>query len=322
MSQAEQIARTRIGTSDLDIAPLALGGNVFGWTADRAASFDVLDAFVAGGGDFIDTADGYSAWAPGNSGGESETIIGEWLAERGNRDSVVLATKVSTHPDFSGLAPANVRAAADASLQRLQTDRIDLYYAHFDDAETPLEQTVAAFSELVDAGKVRAIGVSNYTAERVAEWFRIARDGGYHLPVALQPHYNLVERDFETNGLRAVAEDERLSVFPYFSLAKGFLAGKYRDADDATATGASPRAGEAAKYLDDRGRAVLAALDAAADAHDVPVAAVSLAWLRQQPTVAAPIASARNLEQLPALLASLTLDLSADEVASITAASA
>ncbi|MFD5598919.1 aldo/keto reductase [Leucobacter sp. NPDC058333] len=316
-----QAARTRIGTSDLDIAPLVLGGNVFGWTADRATSFDVLDAFIAGGGNFVDTADGYSHWVPGHTGGESETIIGDWFAERGNRDSVVLATKVSTHPEFSGLAAANVRAAADASLQRLQTDRIDLYYAHFDDAETPLEETVAAFSELVDAGKVRAIGVSNYTADRVAEWFRIARAGGYHLPVALQPLYNVVERDFESNGLQAVAEAEQLSVFPYFSLAKGFLAGKYRDAADATVAGASPRAGEAAAYLDDRGRAVLAALDAAAAAHDAPVAAVSLAWLRQQPTVGAPIASARNLEQLPALLASLAVELTDDELASITAAS-
>ena len=316
-----QAARTRIGTSDLDIAPLVLGGNVFGWTADRATSFDVLDAFIAGGGNFVDTADGYSHWVPGHTGGESETIIGDWFAERGNRDSVVLATKVSTHPEFSGLAAANVRAAADASLQRLQTDRIDLYYAHFDDAETPLEETVAAFSELVDAGKVRAIGVSNYTADRVAEWFRIARAGGYHLPVALQPLYNVVERDFESNGLQSVAEAEQLSVFPYFSLAKGFLAGKYRDAADATVAGASPRAGEAAAYLGDRGRAVLAALDAAAAAHDAPVAAVSLAWLRQQPTVGAPIASARNLEQLPALLASLAVELTDDELASITAAS-
>ena len=317
-----QAARTRIGSSDLEIAPLALGGNVFGWTADRATSFDVLDAFLAGGGDFVDTADGYSAWAPGHTGGESETIIGEWFVDRGNRDAVVLASKVSTHPEFRGLAAANVRAAADASLSRLQTDRIDLYYAHFDDESTPLEETVAAFSELVDAGKVRAIGVSNYTAERVAEWFRIARDGGYHLPVALQPHYNLVERDFETNGLRAVAEAEELAVFPYFSLAKGFLAGKYREAADATAAGASPRAGEAAEYLDERGRAVLAALDAAAAAHDAPVAAVSLAWLREQPTVAAPIASARSLEQLPALLASLSLELSDSELASLTDASA
>ncbi|UOQ59039.1 aldo/keto reductase [Leucobacter rhizosphaerae] len=317
-----QPARVQIGASDLRIAPLALGGNVFGWTADRDASFDVLDAFLAGGGDFVDTADGYSHWAPGHTGGESETLIGEWLTARGNRDDVVIATKVSTHPAFAGLAPDNVRAAAAASLARLQTDRIDLYYAHFDDEETPLEETVAAFSGLVDDGTVRAIGVSNYSAERVAEWFRIARDGGYHLPVALQPHYNLVERDFETNGLRAEAEREGLAVFPYFSLAKGFLSGKYRAADDATAAGASPRAGEAVGYLDDRGRAVLDALDAVASAHQVPVAAVALAWLRLQPTVAAPIASARSTAQLPALLDSITLELSAEELTSLTAASA
>ncbi|WP_024357305.1 aldo/keto reductase [Leucobacter chironomi] len=314
-------ARTRIGSSDIEISALALGGNVFGWTADRATSFDVLDAFLAGGGDFVDTADGYSHWAPGNGGGESETIIGEWIAARGNRDDVVLATKVSTHPQFQGLAAGTVRAAADASLQRLQTDRIDLYYAHFDDAETPLEQTVEAFSALVDAGKVRAIGVSNYTAERVAEWFRIAREGGYHLPVALQPHYNLVEREFETNGLRDAAERERLAVFPYFSLAKGFLAGKYRDTADAAAPGASPRAGDAVSYLDDRGRAVLAELDEVAAAHDAPVAAVSLAWLRAQSTVAAPIASARSTGQLTALLASLTLELTGDELGRLAAAS-
>lgn len=312
---------TPIGSSGIEIAPLALGGNVFGWTADRDTSFAVLDAFLAGGGDFVDTADGYSHWAPGNSGGESETIIGEWLASGRDRDDVVIATKVSTHPDFSGLAAANVQAAAEASLRRLQTDRIDLYYAHFDDAETPLEETVAAFSRLVDEGKVRSIGVSNYTAARIAEWFRIAREGGYHLPVALQPHYNLVERDFETNGLREVAEREGLAVFPYFSLAKGFLAGKYRESADAAAPGASPRAEAAIGYLDDRGRAVLDALDAAAAAHGVPVASVALAWLRAQPTVAAPIASARSTEQLSALLAALSLELAPEEIAGLSAAS-
>lgn len=310
----------RIGHSELAVAPLSLGANVFGWTADRDASFAVLDAFVAGGGDFVDTADGYSAWVPGNSGGDSEMIIGEWLAARGNREQLTIATKVSSHPEFSGLAAANVRAAADASLARLRTERIDLYYAHFDDPETPLEETAAAFSGLVDAGKVRAIGISNYTADRVAEWFRIARAGGYHLPVALQPHYNLLERGFETNGLRAAAEAEGLSVFPYFGLAKGFLAGKYRDAADAEVAGASPRAGGAVEYLDDRGRRVLAALDAIAADRGVEVATVSLAWLRQQPTVGAPIASARTVEQLPALLASMDLDLSADELAALTAA--
>lgn len=317
-----QPAHVNIGNSDLRIAPLALGGNVFGWTADRDTSFAVLDAFVSGGGNFIDTADGYSHWVPGHTGGESETLIGEWLAARGNRDDVVIASKVSTHPEFLGLAAENVRAAADASLSRLQTDRIDLYYAHFDDADTPLEETVEVFSRLVDDGKVRAIGVSNYTAERVEEWCTIARDRGFHLPVALQPHYNLVEREFESNGLRAVAEREGLAVFPYFSLAKGFLSGKYRAADDATASGASPRAGEAVEYLNDRGRAVLEALDQVASAHQVPVASVALAWLRLQPTVAAPIASARSLAQLPALLESIALDLSAGDLARLTEASA
>lgn len=315
-------ARVRIGTSDLEIAPLALGGNVFGWTADRETSFAVLDAFVAGGGNFIDTADGYSHWVPGNGGGESETLIGEWLAARGNREAVVIASKVSTHPQFSGLAAANVRAAVDASLARLQTEYIDLYYAHFDDPETPLEETVAAFSQLVDDGKIRAIGVSNYTAERVAEWFRIARAGGFHLPVALQPHYNLVERAFESNGLRDVAEAESLAVFPYYSLASGFLAGKYRTVGDTSLDGASPRAAGAVQYLDERGSAVLTALDEIAAAHDVPVAAVSLAWLRAQPVVAGPIASARTVDQLPALLASLTLELSDAEVAQLVEASA
>ncbi|MBK0421801.1 aldo/keto reductase [Leucobacter sp. CSA2] len=311
--------RTRIGSSALEIAPLALGGNVFGWTADREASFAVLDGFLAGGGDFIDTADGYSHWAPGNSGGESETLIGEWIAVRGARESVTIATKVSTHPEFFGLAAENVRRAADASLARLGTDRIDLYYAHFDDAKVPLEETAAAFSALVDAGKVRAIGVSNYAPERIAEWLRIAREGGLHLPVALQPEYNLVERAFETNGLRAVAEQEGLSVFPYYSLARGFLSGKYREVADGSAPGASPRAGEAAAYLERNGRAVLAVLDEIAAAHSAPVAAVSLAWLRQQPTVAAPIASARTEEQLAELLASLRVELSAEELAALGA---
>ncbi len=237
---------------------------------------------------------------------------------------MTVATKVSTHPQFKGLAAANVRAAADASLARLGTEQIDLYYAHFDDAETPLEETVAAFSGLVDAGKVRAIGISNYTAERAAEWFRIARDGGYHLPVALQPHYNLVERGYERNGLRAFAAVEGIAVFPYYSLASGFLAGKYRDAGASSdANGAvSVRAEGAGAYLNDRGRAVLAALDEIAAAHSVDVASVSLAWLRQQPTVTAPIASARNTAQLPALLASLSLTLSDAELAALGGASA
>lgn len=315
-------ARTRIGTTDLEIAALAFGGNVLGWTADRDTSFEVLDAFIAGGGDFIDTADGYSHWVPTNTGGESETIIGQWLAARGNRDQVTIASKVSTHPDFKGLAPANIRAAVDASLGRLGIEQIDLYYAHYDDADTPLADTVAAFSELVDAGKIRYIGVSNYTAERVTEWVRIAQAEGLHAPVALQPLYNLVERGYETNGLREIAQSAELAVFPYYSLAHGFLTGKYRAAADATVPGASDRAPQAAEYLDDRGVAVLAALDEIAAAHRVELATVALAWLRQQATVTAPIASARNTAQLPAVLASLSLELSAAELEALTAASA
>lgn len=316
------IARTRIGSTDLEIAALAFGGNVLGWTADRDTSFDVLDAFVAGGGDFIDTADGYSHWVPTNTGGESETIIGQWLAKRGNRERITLASKVSTHPEFKGLAATNIHAAIDASLQRLGVEQIDLYYAHYDDADTPLEETAAAFSALVDAGKIRYIGISNYTAERATEWMRIAHAEGLHTPVALQPLYNLVERGFETNGLRDLAEREDLAVFPYYSLAHGFLTGKYRQSADAAAPGASDRAPQAAEYLNPRGMQVLETLDRIAAEYDVELATVALAWLRQQPVVTAPIASARNTEQLPALLASLSIELSAAELEALTAASA
>lgn len=323
----------RVGDSDLEVFPLVLGGNVFGWTADAATSYGVLDAFVAGGGNFIDTADGYSHWVPGNTGGESESIIGDWHTSRGNRDDLVIATKVSTHPQFSGLAADNIRAAADASLARLRTGHIDLYYAHFDDASVPLEETIGALSALIDAGKVRYIALSNYTPERIDEWFSVTAANGFHRAVALQPHYNLVRRDFE-HGLRESAERENLAVFPYYSLASGFLAGKYRDeagagaaadsaADSAAgSTPASPRAGGARAYLDERGRRVLAALDAVAREHETSVASVSLAWLRQQPTIVAPIASARNTEQLPALLASVDLTLTDADLASLDAASA
>lgn len=297
--------------------PLVLGGNVFGWTADERTSHEVLDAFVGAGGSLVDTADGYSAWVPGNSGGDSETIIGRWFAASGRRDDVALATKVSQHPEFRGLAGANVAAAARASLQRLQTDRIDLYYAHFDDESVPLAETAAAFSALVDEGLVRTIGVSNYTPERVAEWFTIAEQEGLHRPVALQPRYNLVERDYE-EAYRPLAERLGLEVFPYYGLASGFLTGKYRDG----ATVDSARAQGASRYLDDRGRRVLAALDEVAAAHRTPVAAVALAWLRQQPTVTAPIASARTVEQVDDLVASATVTLASDELAALDAASA
>ena len=308
--------RRAIGNSDLQVFPLSLGGNVFGWTADRDTSFAVLDAYTAAGGNFVDTADGYSAWVPGNTGGDSERILGEWFEARGNRDDVVLATKVSQHPDFKGLAADNIRRAADASLERLKSDRIDLYYAHFDDATVPLEETVGALSELVDAGKVRAIGISNYSPERIEEWFAITEREGLHRAVALQPHYNLVERSYEEK-YRALAERENLGVMPYFALAAGFLTGKYRDG----VTVESARAAGAAKYLDETGRSVLAALDDVAAAHDASVATIALAWLAAQPTITAPIASARTLDQLPDLLASVTVELTADELAALDGAS-
>ncbi len=308
--------RRTLGSSDLAVFPLSLGGNVFGWTADRDQSFTVLDGYAAAGGNFIDTADGYSAWVPGNAGGDSERIIGEWFESRGNRDDVLIATKVSQHPEFTGLAADNIRKAADASLERLKTDHIDLYYAHFDDASVPLEETVGALSALVDAGKVRYLGISNYSPERIEEWFRVTNANGLHRAVALQPHYNLVERGFEQT-YRDLAEREGLGVVPYFALAKGFLTGKYRDG----VTIDSPRAGGASEYLDDRGRKVLAALDAVAEAHGVSAASVALAWLAAQPTVVAPIASARTVQQLPDLFASVGLTLSDAELVVLSEAS-
>lgn len=308
-------SRIALGASNLSVFPLNLGGNVFGWTADRQASFDILDAFTAGGGNFVDTADGYSAWVPGNTGGESERLIGEWHQLRGNRDELVIATKVSEHPDFKGLSARNIAAAADASLRRLRTDHIDLYYAHFDDTSVPLEETVSALSALVDAGKVRHIGISNYSAARIAEWFRIVDAKGLHRPVALQPHYNLIERDYE-GELRNIALQERLAVLPYYSLASGFLTGKYREG----ASIDSPRADGAQAYLD-KHAALLPVLDEVAASHDVSVATISLAWLRSQPTILAPTASARTVEQLPDLLAAATLELTAEELTALSEAS-
>ncbi|HYJ13286.1 MAG TPA: aldo/keto reductase, partial [Thermomicrobiales bacterium] len=245
----------RIGHSELDIFPLSLGGNVFGWTADEATSFAVLDAFIDGGGNFVDTADVYSAWVPGHAGGESETIIGNWMKARGNRERVVVATKVASHAEAPGASRASIEKGIEASLRRLQTDYIDLYYIHRDDAETPLEETIAALDDLVKAGKVRAIAASNFTAERLAAALRISDETGAAKFVALQPHYNLVYRQEFEGALEAVVAEHGLSTIPYSSLASGFLTGKYRD-DNADAD-SSPRAGGARKYLDDRGRAVL-----------------------------------------------------------------
>ncbi|MFG2378958.1 aldo/keto reductase [Streptomyces sp. NPDC048504] len=309
----------KLGRSDLEIFPLNLGGNVFGWTADEAASFAVLDAYAAAGGNFVDTADSYSAFAPGNQGGESETVIGKWLKARGNRAGVVIATKVSQHPDYPGLSAANIKAAADASLRRLGTDYIDLYYPHFDKEDVPVEEIVGTLDELVKAGKVRHIAASNISPERLQASLDFSDREGLARYVAIQPHYNLVSRDTYEGELRDVAERGGLSALPYFSLAAGFLTGKYRPGT----TVDSPRAGRAAEYLkSERGQNVLTALDEVAQAHDAPVATVALAWLAAQPTVAAPIASARTVEQLPALLGVAELELTEAEIARLTQASA
>ncbi|MFI7401256.1 aldo/keto reductase [Streptomyces sp. NPDC049541] len=309
----------KLGSSGLEVFPLSLGGNVFGWTADEATSFAVLDAYTAAGGNFVDTADSYSAWVDGNQGGESETIIGKWVRARGNRDDVVIATKVSQHPDFQGLSAANIKAAAEASLRRLDTDYIDLYYTHFDKPEVPVEEIIGALDELVKAGKVRHIAASNISPDRLRASLEFSDREGLAKYVALQPHYNLVSRDTYEGELQDLAGRYGLAAVPYFSLASGFLTGKYRPG----ATVDSPRAGGAAKHLEtERGQRVLTALDEIAQAHDAPVATVALAWLAAQPTVAAPIASARTVEQLPALLAVGELTLTETEVARLTEASA
>jgi aryl-alcohol dehydrogenase-like predicted oxidoreductase len=307
---------TQIPRTDLDVSDLCFGGNVFGWTADRDTSFELLDAYVAAGGNFIDTADVYMSVVPGNSGGESETIIGEWLAARnGMREAVVIATKVGKLEGLKDLRAETIRKAADDSLRRLGTDHIDLYYAHFDDPDTPLAETLGAFGELIEAGKVRAIGASNYSGARLAEALETAERESLPRYVALQPEYNLMERDFESDQ-QAVCAREDVACFPFYGLAMGFLTGKYRPGGDAVD---SPRAEGAKAYLDGRGEKMLAALDEIAAAHGVEVAAVSLAWLRQQETVLAPIASARDTAQLKPLLASMSLTLSDEELAALTA---
>jgi aryl-alcohol dehydrogenase-like predicted oxidoreductase len=308
---------TRIGTSDLDVRPFCLGGNSFGWTSDEAESHRVLDAFVDAGGDFVDTADMYSQWNP-NGFGISETILGNWFARTGNRDRIVLATKVGKGEGLVGLAPETIRKAVDGSLTRLQTDRIDLYWAHQDDHTVPVAETLGAFDELVQAGKVRALGASNFSGHRLTESLETARREGFTGYAAVQNLHSLVEREEYETDVAPVVAANGLSSIPYSTLASGFLTGKYRPGQLAD----SQRQASAAAYLDQpRGPKVLAALDEVAAAHDVQVATVALAWLRQQPTVLAPIASARTPEQLPALLAAEDLELTDAELAALDAAS-
>ena len=303
----------RLGRTDLDVFGLCLGGNVFGWTADEPASFAVLDAYVRAGGNFVDTANSYMRPNPGIS----ETILGRWLAARGGRDELVLATKVGgSMPGQDNLRPETIAQAARDSLARLQTDRIDLYYAHKEDRATPLADSLRAFDQLVRDGLVRHVGLSNHAPSRVAEAIAICEREGLAPITVLQDHYNLLERDFEQE-LAPLCEEHDLAAAPYFGLARGFLTGKYRPGAPAVE---SPRAGGASVYLDDRGIAVLEALDEVAAAHGVPVAAVALAWLRTRPAVVAPIASARNPQQLAELLPMATLELGEDEAERLTAA--
>jgi aryl-alcohol dehydrogenase-like predicted oxidoreductase len=306
------VGMNRIGRTDLEVFPLCLGGNVFGWTADQGTSFAVLDAYVDAGGNFIDTADSYSAWVDGHSGGESETVIGRWLARSDRRREVVIATKVGRTPGRTGLSAANIRACAEDSLRRLGVDHIDLYYAHADDPGTPLDESLGAFDELVTAGHVRHIAASNYSAPRLAEALAAGRALGVAGYAGLQVHHNLVHRREYEPDLAALCQREGLSCLPYAALADGFLTGKYRPGREIPP---GERAEDAAAYLTDHGIGVLDALDTVAGRNDTSVAAVSLAWLLRQPAVAAPVASARNPEQLRALLGAVELTLSRDDLA-------
>ncbi|UJB42740.1 aldo/keto reductase [Streptomyces sp. A1-5] len=319
VTHAQGSAPTPKSLGSLSVSPLCLGGNVFGWTADEAESFAVLDAYVAGGGNFIDTADVYSAWVPGNKGGESETVLGNWLAARGNRDDVVIATKVGAHPDHKGLSATTIKTAVDLSLSRLRTDHIDLYYTHYDDESVEVGEFLTALDDLVKAGKVREIAASNISARRLQESLDFSDREGVARYVALQPHYNLVSRGTYEGELADVAARNGVAAVPYYALASGFLTGKYRPGTSVD----SARSEKAAGYLaTDRGRRVLEALDTVAAAHGAEPTTIALAWLAARPTVAAPIASARTVSQLPALLAVNELVLTDAEMSLLTEASA
>ena len=309
--------KRQIGTSGLEVAPLGLGGNVFGWTADEQVSFDLLDAFVDAGGMMIDTADVYSAWAPGHTGGESETVIGKWLKrDPAKRDRVVIATKVGF---MAGLKPDTIEPTCDASLKRLGVETIDLYYQHQDDQGVPLADSLGAFDALRQAGKIKAIGLSNFTAARVEEALAESIAHGFDQPAALQNWYNLVERGKYEGALQDVTIGRGLAMFPYYSLANGFLSGKYRSKDD---LGQSPRGLRSVEYLEGRGPRVLAAMEEVVAETGAAMATVALAWLKAQPGITAPVASATSLKQVGELIAALSLDLSPIQIEALNAASA
>ncbi len=314
------LMKRKLGKSGLEVAPLALGGNVFGWTADEATSFKVLDAFVGAGFNLIDTADSYSRWVAGHRGGESEAIIGHWLRQRpGARAKVLIATKVGSEmgPGESGLSKSYILREVERSLQRLNTDYIDLYQSHRDDDKTPVDETLDAYAQLVRQGKVRAIGASNFTAARLAESLRSSAVHGYPRYESLQPEYNLYSRDSFEGDLADLCRREQIGVIPYFALASGFLTGKYRSEAD---FGKSPRGRIMARMLNDRGRRILAALDKVGREINATPAQVALAWLLAK-GVTAPIASATSLEQLSELTRGVTLDLSPEAVKTLDEAS-
>jgi aryl-alcohol dehydrogenase-like predicted oxidoreductase len=303
--------RVALGRTGLQVHPLCLGGNVFGWSANAEQSQEVLTAYETAGGNFIDTADMYSRWHTGNVGGESETIIGDWMNVRGNRSEIVIATKVAKLATRPGLSAANIAAAAEDSLRRLGTDYIDIYYAHHDDEEIPLEESLTAFNELVVTGKVRYLAASNYSAARLEEALKVSRDLGMSEYLLLQPNYNAIVRNEYEGDLMAVAVKEDIPVLPYFSLAAGFLTGKYQPGVEVD----SVRAGDMPDYKNDRGWAILNAITEIAKQENTSIAAVALGWLRAQPGVVTPIASARTVEQLTEILP--VVELSEQQVASI-----
>ena len=313
--------KRKLGKSGLEISPLVFGGNVFGWTVDDAMGFQLLDSFVAAGFNAIDTADVYSKWVPGHTGGESETLIGKWLKRSGNREKVIIATKVGIEmgPGKKGLSRARILSAAEESLSRLQTDYIDLYQSHTDDPETPFEETLGAYADLIRQGKVRAIGASNYKANRLAAALELSKKTGLPRYESLQPQYSLVERAEYESELEPLCLKEGLGVINYWPLASGFLTGKYRSEADLKK---SPRGQSAKKYLNERGLKILAALDQVAQKHSATPAQVALAWCLARPSITAPIVSATNLEQLKELMQSVNLQLDRASIELLNQASA
>lgn len=313
--------KRQLGTTDLYVYPITFGGNVFGWTIDEKKSFEILDAFTGAGFNFIDTADVYSRWAPGNKGGESETIIGNWMKKNKSRDKVIIATKVGSDmgDGKKGLKKKYILQAAEDSLKRLQTDHIDLYQTHFDDESTPIEETLEAYQQLIKEGKVRHIGASNLTADRLKDSLQIAQENGLPMYETFQPHYNLYEREKFENGLEPICLGNNLGVLNYYSLASGFLTGKYRSRADLDK---SQRGGGVAKYLDERGFKILAALDEVAKKLNTTPATVALAWLIHRPSVTAPIVSATSIEQLVSIMDAPELDITAHEIEFLTQESA